>query len=135
MTVPLTRDHLIADYCRRRTKGGESDAEATAGIRSVCRFLDEAFIKSALDEARGLPLIPRRWPYRRKFVKGPALNTTSSLLFVLERGEWVYLRDTPKHPSVIKNMSLSTLEGMVRAGVLYYAIRQEEPCQTEKTSS
>lgn len=94
--------------------------------------MTEALVKI---EREPIQPIPNRWPYRRKFKRGGTIHTMSALLYELQHGKWVYLHGTPKHPSILKNMSLSTLEGMVRAGVLYYAIRQEEPCQTEKTSS
>lgn len=49
----------------------------------------------------------------RKFQPGERIETLADLDGHLKRGRWVYLHDTPKHPKVLMNMTLHTLQQLL----------------------
>ena len=52
-----------------------------------------------------LPLIPKSSGWgTRKFKQGKQIKSIIDLVMRLEAGGWVYLRDQPKHPSILMNI-------------------------------
>jgi len=68
---------------------------------------------------------PSTWPARRKFLKGPEFRNPLEAVDWIIRGKWCYWCDTPKHPSVVQNFSLTTIMGAARNGRLRPALRAE----------
>jgi hypothetical protein len=62
----------------------------------------------------------------KRFSKGDKIILFSVLLEELGKNNWIYLRDRPIHPEMVKNMSLNTLMGAVQKGILYKAIDSKE---------
>jgi hypothetical protein len=63
---------------------------------------------------------------KRIYSHGPAISTLGDLIAWLDSGGWVYLPNNPrpKHPSVMSNMALSVLRGLVRSGRLHRAVKE-----------
>jgi len=59
---------------------------------------------------------------RKKFQKGREIQTIQDLAWVLAQGAWVYWRDVPRHPLVIRNMMFSTLQAACQHGIIHEAI-------------
>jgi hypothetical protein len=58
--------------------------------------------------------------------KGQRIPTIHELVFVLERGEYVFWGDRPNHPAWMRSMSFNNLAGGIKRGWFHYAIRNEE---------
>ena len=56
-----------------------------------------------------------------KYIKGRDLSLLE-LIEALRRGQYVYLRDIPKHPAVIEQMTFATILKFVRSKMFYRAI-------------
>ena len=69
---------------------------------------------------------------KRKFKKGPLIDTMSYLAFHLERDSWIYLNDTPKHPSVMRSMTFQTLLNLMYGKRLWVAQRRENGSDQER---
>lgn len=63
---------------------------------------------------------------KRKYHPGAIITSLHLLIEELFAGRYVYLRDTPKHPSVIRSMTLHTIEIFIRGGSFKYAIINED---------
>ncbi len=61
---------------------------------------------------------------QKVFKKGKPIQTLTSLAFEVDTGYWVYLRDIPKHPSIILNMTFKTVIGFLAKDMFYYATRR-----------
>ena len=59
---------------------------------------------------------------RLKYRPGPEINDIHLLVDLLELDVWVYWRDKPKHPRVLRNMSLTVLDGACRRGGIRLAL-------------
>lgn len=57
----------------------------------------------------------------RKTTKGRTIRSLDTVRDMAEHGFWFYLRDKPKHPTIIENMSFETVAGFVSAGMLHTA--------------
>ena len=66
-----------------------------------------------------------------KYKKGRYLGLTD-LLEELGKRRWVYLRDIPKHPTVIENMTLLTICGFIHRKMFYRAIETNNNKKGEK---
>ena len=66
------------------------------------------------------PQRPNGWG-KRKFRKGEPIKSIIDLIMRLGDGDWVYLHGQPKHPSILMNMSLTTLIGFCRYGGVHVA--------------
>ena len=62
----------------------------------------------------------------RKFRQGPLVSSVADVVLEMIQGRWMYLGKKPKHPSVMKNMSIATLDFFVRRNGIRYAIKNEE---------
>ena len=56
-----------------------------------------------------------------KYIKGRDL-TLLELIEALRRRQYVYLRDTPKHPAVIEQMRFKTICGFVEHRMFFRAL-------------
>ncbi len=64
---------------------------------------------------------------RKKYRKGRQIESLGELVSFLDAGMWVYLRNTPKHPQILMNMSLFTLKLFLREpSSLFIADRNTE---------
>jgi len=60
---------------------------------------------------------------KRKFRPGERLWSMWGLECAIRDGNWIYLRDKPKHPSILENMTFATLQGFIRRGMLRVAVQ------------
>ena len=65
-------------------------------------------------------------PRKRKYRQGDIIRTLAELEKELNAGRYVYLRDVPKHPSVIISMTLRTIQIFLRGDSLRYALLNKE---------
>lgn len=61
-------------------------------------------------------------PKKLKYKKGMLIGTLAHLEMCLNSGEWIYLRDTPKHPKVIEAMTIWTVKRFIEGKSLREAI-------------
>ena len=65
--------------------------------------------------------------YQKKYRKGPTIRLLSTLYEILFlRQDYVFLRDQPKHPSIIISMTLRTVVLFLEGGALSEAIPTQE---------
>lgn len=57
----------------------------------------------------------------RKTTRGRTIRSLDTVRDMAENGFWFYLQDTPKHPSIILNMTFETVAGFISAGMLHTA--------------
>lgn len=57
----------------------------------------------------------------RKTVKGRTIHNLDTVQALAENGFWFYLLGKPKHPSVIQNMTFTTVAGFVDREMLHTA--------------
>ncbi len=63
---------------------------------------------------------------KNKFKKGDPIGSVALLAFLIKTGQWIYLRDKPKHPSFISSMMFRTVTGLIDSGCLRYAELNEK---------
>jgi len=63
---------------------------------------------------------------KRKFRRGKQLTTLTDVIEAINKGEWIYWKDTPKHPRILGNMSLVTLLRAVENRILFEAERTQD---------
>jgi hypothetical protein len=63
------------------------------------------------------------WPNKRKFSYGPRVETLHEVIDAARRGKWLYVGSVPKHPSIVVNMSLTTVAGMIERKALRHTVR------------
>ncbi len=63
---------------------------------------------------------------RKKYQTSYLITNLGDLAFLLDQGDWIYIRDRPKHPRVIENMSIVTLKMLISKKVLRKAILNKE---------
>ncbi len=63
---------------------------------------------------------------RKKYHPSYLITNLGDLAFLLDQGDWIYIRDRPKHPRVIENMSIITLKMLISKKVLRKAILNKE---------
>ena len=63
---------------------------------------------------------------KKKYQPSYLIEDLATLIFLLERGEWVYIRNSPKHPRFIENMSIVTLKMFIRKRDLRKATLNKE---------
>ena len=66
------------------------------------------------------------WPYRKKYHPGEPFEDMNALFAWLSANRWVMLRKVPKHPSIIRNMCISTVMGFMARGSITRAVRTNE---------
>lgn len=59
---------------------------------------------------------------QKMFEKGKPIKNLHELVLWLECDSWVYLRNVPKHPSILESMTLRTLRMFVRGGMVFRAL-------------
>ena len=60
-------------------------------------------------------------PRKKKFKKGDPILDFLDLDDAIRARKWIYLRDTPKHYSVIDSMTMNTVRKFILAGALHLA--------------
>ena len=63
---------------------------------------------------------------KNKYRKGYIIFGLTELVWHLENGHWVYLRDKVVHPSVILNMTLNTVSKFMYGNSIHEAINQKK---------
>lgn len=63
---------------------------------------------------------------QKKFYKGNKILTIGHLCDLIEKGEWIYMRDIPKHHGFIRSMTLNTLIGLTKRGCLFKAKKNKK---------
>ena len=63
---------------------------------------------------------------KRKFRPGGPFEDIHQVINWIQRGGWIYWGGVPKHPSIIQNMSLTTLLNSVGRSGLRPALRNGE---------
>ncbi len=64
--------------------------------------------------------------YKYIFTKGRPIESMTELSQALESSDWLFLRDTPKHPSILRNMQWATLRSFVKPpSRIFYATKKE----------
>jgi hypothetical protein len=59
------------------------------------------------------------------FVKGKRITSLSQLENILvDRDEWVYFKDRPKHPEVIRHMPFGVVQHAIEIGLLSEAVKR-----------
>lgn len=61
----------------------------------------------------------------RKTAKGRTLHSLDTVQNMAVNGFWFYLNGKPKHPSVIQNMTFTTVAGFVSREMLHAAVDLE----------
>jgi hypothetical protein len=72
----------------------------------------------------------------KKFKQGEPITNIAELCEWVFSDGWVYLHGRPKHPTIILNMMLRTLNALLNGGQLFRAHpveQKEEQCQTSVT--
>lgn len=65
-------------------------------------------------------------PSKLKYKQGDTIRSIYTLLDELNADRYVYLREIPKHPSVIISMTLRTIQIFLRGGSLKYALLNKD---------
>ncbi len=65
---------------------------------------------------------------KNKFKKGGRITSVFQLETAIKHGQWIYLHDTPKHPSWIAHMTFKTVMSLLdcRPTGLYFAVPNEK---------
>lgn len=57
----------------------------------------------------------------KKYISGDPIVSISQVTTAALKGEWIMMRGVPKHPCVIMSMTLRTVFGFIRSGLLHIA--------------
>jgi hypothetical protein len=60
---------------------------------------------------------------KKKFRPGRQLRTLNELWRASEANQWLYLHETPKHPTILVSMTIRTVAGFLRAGAIKKAVK------------
>lgn len=67
----------------------------------------------------------KSWRTKRKakFRQGETIDSFGTLVSLLDSGRWIYWNHKPLHPGWIRGMTLETLRGAIRRGILRVALK------------
>ena len=60
-----------------------------------------------------------------KYEKGQVIKSMDEVAQCYRYKQWIYLHDKPKHPSWIYNMTFATVDILLKAKRLHFAINQK----------
>ena len=62
---------------------------------------------------------------KSKYKKGEVITTMDAVAQCYRSKQWIYLHDKPKHPSWIYNMTFATVDILLKAKRLHFAVKLE----------